>query len=254
MEISSVLLHTDVQQGVVFLKGARDCPLILWGGHSMVKRFRMENGDLKLSEHFKIREFRCKCGKCNELLLDETLVDWLQRIRNHFGVSVHINSGYRCQTHNKAVGGSSTSHHMRGMAADIRVKGVSPKTVAQYAETIGILRIGLYEGVQEGEFVHIGSDTRKRFWLGHAGISVDTFADKQENTFALTLPVLKRGRKGEEVKALQAHLVGYGYDLAVDGSFGSATEAAVKAYQKEQGLTVDGSVGPQTRKQMLGLP
>lgn len=220
----------------------------------MVKQFKMENGEQKLSKNFKIREFRCKCGKCKELLLDETLVDWLQKIRDHFGVSVNINSGYRCVSHNKAVGGSSTSHHMRGMAADIRVKGISPKEVAQYAETIGIQRIGLYEGMQEGEFVHIGSDTKKRFWLGHAGTKVETFADEVEKTFTLTLPVLKRGCKGNAVIALQAHLVGYGYDLAVDGSFGSATETAVKAYQKEQGLTVDGSVGPRTRKQMLGLP
>ena len=40
----------------------------------MVKQFKMENGEQKLSKNFKIREFRCKCGKCKELLLDETLV------------------------------------------------------------------------------------------------------------------------------------------------------------------------------------
>lgn len=219
----------------------------------MVKQFYMENGEQKLSENFKISEFRCKCGKCNELLLDETLVEWLQKIRDHFGVSVNINSGYRCESHNKAVGGSPTSHHMRGMAADIRVKGIAPKEVAQYAESIGIHRIGLYEGTQEGEFVHIGSDTRKRFWLGHTGTNVDTFADEREKTFTLTLPVLKRGQKREEVKALQAHLVGYGYDIDVDGSFGPATEAAVKDYQHKHGLTVDGKAGPKTRKDMLGL-
>jgi len=219
----------------------------------MVKQFLLENGDQKLSQNFKIREFRCKCGKCNELLLDEALVDCLQQIRDHFGVSVHINSGYRCEAHNKAVGGSSGSHHMRGMAADIRVKGVSPKEVAQYAESIGIQRIGLYEGAQEGEFVHIGSDSRKRFWLGHAGTNVDTFVGEQEKTFSLTVPVLKRGRKGGEVKALQAHLVGYGFDLQLDGSFGPATEAAVKQYQEDNDLTVDGKAGSQTRKHMLGI-
>lgn len=219
----------------------------------MVKKFMLENGEQKLSENFKVKEFRCKCGKCEALLLDETLVTYLQKLRDHFGVSVNVNSGYRCEAHNKAVGGSSTSHHMRGMAADIRVKGISPKAVAQYAESIGIQRIGLYEGTQEGEFVHIGSDTKKRFWLGHAGTNVDSFTDEQEKTFTLTLPVLKRGRKGEEVKALQAHLAGYGFEIAVDGSFGPATEAAVMDYQRKHGLSVDGSVGSQTRKQMLGL-
>ena len=219
----------------------------------MVKQFSMEDGEQRLSENFKIREFRCKCGKCTELLLDETLVEWLQKLRDHFGVSVHINSGYRCAAHNKAVGGSTTSHHLRGMAADIRIKGITPTEVAQYAESIGIQRIGLYEGAEEGDFVHIGSDTRKRFWLGHAGVNVETFAAEQEKTFTLTLPVLKRGRKGEEVKALQTYLVGYGCELDIDSSFGPATEAAVKGYQKNNALTVDGKVGPKTRKRMLGL-
>jgi hypothetical protein len=219
----------------------------------MVKQFNMENEEQSLSKNFKVREFRCKCGKCKELILDDVLVDWLQKLRDHFGVSVNINSGYRCESHNKAVGGSPTSHHLRGMAADIRVKGVSAKEVAQYAESIGIRRIGLYEGEQEGEFVHIGSHTNKRFWLGHAGTNVNTFADEQDKTFTLTLPVLKRGQKGEQIKALQAHLVGYGYEIDVDGSFGPVTEAVLKDYQKKYGLTIDGRVGPQTRKRMLGV-
>ena len=72
----------------------------------------------------------------------------------------------------------------------------------------------------------------------------------------LEVPVLKRGCKGAAVRALQAQLIGYGYscgDKGVDGSFGAATEAAVKAYQADNGLAVDGSVGRQTRTSLLGL-
>lgn len=214
----------------------------------MVKRFQTSDSQQKLSENFKVGEFTCKCGSCTELLLDQVLVDWLQKLRDHFGVSVNVNSGFRCQKHNRAVGGSASSHHMRGMAADIRVKGVAPEKVAQYAESIGIQRIGLYEN-----FVHIGSGTEKRFWLGHAGTNVDTFAQETEKSFSLTLKVLKRGMKGEEVKALQTHLVGCGMDISVDGSFGPATEEAVRHYQREQGLSVDGKAGPETRRRLLGL-
>lgn len=72
---------------------------------------------------------------------------------------------------------------------------------------------------------------------------------KEVDTVKIELPVLKKGAKRNEVKSLQALLVGYGYSVGksgVDGSFGSATDAAVRKYQKAHGLTVDGSVGPAT--------
>lgn len=69
----------------------------------------------------------------------------------------------------------------------------------------------------------------------------------------MEVPVLKRGMKGEAVRALQAQLVGYGYPITVDGSFGPKTEEAVKQYQREHGLKEDGSVGRKTRSKMLGL-
>lgn len=133
---------------------------------------------VQLSPNFKTSEFHCK-GKncCDSTLIDEKLVEWLQKIRDHFGVSVNVNSGYRCEKHNKNVGGSSSSHHMKGMAADIVVKGKTPREVAQYAEKIGVQRIGLYETDKDGYFVHIGSGTSKRFWYGQAGKIVDTFQD-----------------------------------------------------------------------------
>lgn len=70
------------------------------------------------------------------------------------------------------------------------------------------------------------------------------------------LSVLKQGSKGEQVKALQALLVGYGYSIGasgVDGSFGSATLKAVKAFQAKSKIDVDGSVGPITWKKLLGV-
>lgn len=67
------------------------------------------------------------------------------------------------------------------------------------------------------------------------------------------LPVLKRGAKGESVRALQALLVGYGYKIVVDGSFGAKTENAVTCYQEDTGLAVDGSVGRATWSSLLGL-
>lgn len=65
--------------------------------------------------------------------------------------------------------------------------------------------------------------------------------------------LLKNGNRGEEVKSLQTALGRQGYNVGgVDGIFGAKTLAAVKAFQKAHGLTVDGVVGPQTAS-ALGL-
>lgn len=58
---------------------------------------------------------------------------------------------------------------------------------------------------------------------------------------------MKRGATGLQVRLLQVRLRRAGYSLVVDGSFGPATDAAVRAYQGAHGLSKDGSVGPATR-------
>lgn len=64
---------------------------------------------------------------------------------------------------------------------------------------------------------------------------------KEKEVEKVKRPVLKRGSTGEHVKILQ-QLLG----ITIDGSFGPATEAAVKEFQKNNKLAVDGSVGPAT--------
>ena len=60
---------------------------------------------------------------------------------------------------------------------------------------------------------------------------------------------IRNGSKGSDVKTLQKFLMDNGYDVGstgADGIFGSKTQAAVKQYQKDNGLTVDGIVGKNT--------
>lgn len=67
---------------------------------------------------------------------------------------------------------------------------------------------------------------------------------------------VSKGSKGAAVKAMQLLVIGYGYSCGWDGAdgvFGTNTLAAVKRYQKDKGLTVDGIVGPQTWTSLLGL-
>lgn len=99
--------------------------------------------EIQLSKNFTSDEFDCKCkGYCSKTEIDPKLVEYLQKIRDYFGKPVIINSAYRCEKHNKAVGGASQSRHKFGQAADIKVSGVKPKKVAQYAEFLGIKGIG----------------------------------------------------------------------------------------------------------------
>ena len=59
-------------------------------------------------------------------------------------------------------------------------------------------------------------------------------------------PVVQSGNQGHPIRALQFLLRAHGHNLAVDGIFGPATEAAVKAFQTGKGMTADGIVTPQT--------
>lgn len=64
-----------------------------------------------------------------------------------------------------------------------------------------------------------------------------------------TKPTLKKGSRGEYVSLLQTKLIMFGYDLGssgADGIFGKKTEEAVKKFQKDSGLKVDGIVGKDT--------
>ena len=132
--------------------------------------------DVTLSTNFDSTEFDCHgSGCCSSTLVDDKLVTYLQQIREHFGKPVNISSGYRCATHNKNVGGATGSYHAKGQAADIYITGVAPAEIAKYAESIGILGIGLYETNSDGHFVHVDTRTSKSFWYGQSQASRSTF-------------------------------------------------------------------------------
>ena len=59
------------------------------------------------------------------------LAELLQECRDLLAVPIYINSGYRCLALNQAVGSSSTSQHLKGCAADVRVAGMSPPEVVR---------------------------------------------------------------------------------------------------------------------------
>ena len=74
-----------------------------------------------------------------------------------------------------------------------------------------------------------------------------------QKTVALDLPVLKKGAKGAPIRAMQILLMGNGASIEADGSFGGATDRALKAYQAATGLEPDGSCGRKTWEKLLGI-
>lgn len=196
---------------------------------------RRSQGDSFISKSFRVREFACKDGS-DKILIDSTLVDVLQKIRDHFGKPVIITSAYRSPSHNSKVGGSSSSYHLKGMAADIKVSGVSAVAVATYAQTL-TNGVGCYY-YGGTEFVHVDTRPSVKHWLCSASGNYKYFTSN-------FMPTIRRGYnpgyKDAAVKFLQKKL-----GLGIDGKFGAGTERAVKSFQASRGLTADGIVGRKT--------
>ena len=213
----------------------------------------------KLSENFNSLEFDCHgSGCCSETVINPKLVEYVQKIRDHFGKSITVTSGYRCPVHNKRIGGATGSRHSKGDAADIVVSGVAPREVAKYAESIGIKGIGLYETNADGHFTHVDTRDVKSFWYGQNEAKRTTFGGSTPAPDPSPAPapkpsinnnVLSIGDTGEDVRKLQEQLVKLGYNVGSkgpDGDFGSKTYAAVIDFQRKHNLDDDGIVGPLT--------
>ncbi len=242
----------------------------------MAVKIYQKGSSEKLSANFKIREFDCKgAGCCSGTKIDEKLVVYLQQIRDKFQKPVYIQSGYRCLVHNaKVENAASKSRHIDGMAADIAVDGVEPLAVAQFAESIGVLGIGLYD-----DFVHIDTRKEKSFWYSHAQVYRESFlgyalkqfitdvqvaigakADGIAGTETLSkTPTVSRwkNRKHPVVKAVQKRLNALGYTGVgeADGIAGRKFDATLKKFQREHGCVADGEItaGQKTWRCLLGM-
>lgn len=100
----------------------------------------------KLAKNFKVSEFlmnesTCKkyklsVDRCKNLVLSEKLIATAQMIRDKYGKSVNITSGYRDKDYNKVIGGSTNSDHIKGRAMDFNVSGVNKNDVLKYVKNI----------------------------------------------------------------------------------------------------------------------
>jgi len=86
----------------------------------------------------------------------------LQPVRDHFGKGVKVNSAYRSPESNAAVGGSKTSDHCKGMAADIEIPGVANAELAQWImdnlEYTQLILEFYTPGIPDSGWVHVSFD------------------------------------------------------------------------------------------------
>lgn len=137
-------------------------------------------------------------------------------------------------------------YHLREMAY------VKKGAKVQAGERIGYMGS---TGTATGAHLHWGIKQDGK-WIDPKPFLAADYTEKEqgEKTVNIEMAVLTKGSKGEQVKTLQRLLLTMGYNIGgygVDGSFGGATEKAVKEYQKENGLSVDGSVGQNTWNKLL---
>ena len=113
------------------------------------------------SPNFKLNDFRCTDGSIAPI--DPRLIVGLEQLRILLGNRpIRVISGYRSPQYNAKIGGAKRSYHMRGMAADIQVTGVSPSRVKAAAEQIPLFKnggIGLYSS-----FTHVDVRGKKVRW------------------------------------------------------------------------------------------
>lgn len=144
----------------------------------MIKTYRYTD-NTQLTPHFNISEFRCKCGGNHDTKLDTILVDKLEKLYDSLNCSkIIINSGYRCSSHDKNVGGNGYGQHVSGTAADIvcydkNGKKISSKIVCCAAQDIGFSGIANIDSTYTATHVDVRSSD---FWKGDEAVPGGTSA------------------------------------------------------------------------------
>ena len=112
------------------------------------------------SEHFAADELKCR--HCGVNMCRQELLTALEDLRALVGRPIHVNDAYRCPVHNAAVGGAPNSEHMLGLAADIRIEGMTPAEMYKVARQVPAFKgIGVAE---HQNYIHVDVRAAEARW------------------------------------------------------------------------------------------
>lgn len=113
----------------------------------------------KLAPNFKPEELMCPC--CGVCKMDKKLLTNLQALRNLLARPLIITSGYRCEKHNREIGGTTRSRHLTGQAVDIALNKVATSDKRKYLDGA----TSLFNGIGIGtNLIHVDVRQSKTFW------------------------------------------------------------------------------------------
>lgn len=141
-----------------------------------------------LTPHFNIQEFRCKCGVPHDTILNPELPQKLEKLFSLLNCSkIIVNSGYRCSTHDKNVGGSGVGQHVNGNAADIvcydkNGQIINSKKVCCAAQTLNFGGIANIDSTYTATHVDVRTSN---FWKGDEVISNNTVTSDFFNYYGI---------------------------------------------------------------------
>ncbi len=154
----------------------------------MVQKYD-HNDSTQLSPHFNVSEFRCKCGQFHDILISEELIEKLEKLYSALNCSkIIVTSGYRCEQHDKSVGGSGSGQHTLGNAADICCYGqdgqpIPSKLVCCKAQDIGFTGIANITAA----YIYTHVDVREGYkWYGDEVKGDNTVTDDFYKYFVIS--------------------------------------------------------------------
>ena len=125
---------------------------------------------------FKEKEFACKCcGQLPPLARENVkavVCEVLDPVREKLAMPIVVNSGYRCEKHNKDVGGVRNSQHLRGEAADVTCADL-PRLKALIIENGKFDQLITYPTFLHVSYKRTGGNRHQRLKKGGAGYELD---------------------------------------------------------------------------------
>lgn len=131
----------------------------------------------QLTEHFNVSEFKCKCGGTHNTFISKKLVEMLEKLYAKLDCSkIIVNSGYRCSTHDKNVGGTGSGQHTKGTAADVVCYAkdgsiISSKTVSCVSQDLGFT--GIANITSDYQAIHLDVRSGSK-WYGNEVVGNNT--------------------------------------------------------------------------------